>query len=98
MKEGRGEIHWIRAWISVLALLEIAFENSLKHRIGDEPATKAIQEGGVARNRGGEEYSTRPKDPAGLCERTHSLLAFRQMVQRPEEEDRVRACAGPGQF
>jgi len=80
----------------MLSLREISFDDCPEPRVLEQIARQSVQRRREAGDRSREEPSSGSKRAACLAKRCDAVLARRQMIERPEQEDDVGERVGHG--
>src|SRR5215207_10895355 len=97
MEEGGGEPAGDVAGVAVLAVGQVALDDRLEARLAKIAAEQPVQSGGIAADRGRRQYATWAKNAPPLRQRSHPVGAFREVVQRAQQQGSVDARIGPAQ-
>src|SRR5687767_15823550 len=92
MDEGRSEVlGFVRIWVAVLTIREVALYHCAVRGIVYEATSEAVQGRHELRDAGRNNDTTGTQDTVGFCQGNGSLVAFRQVIERAEQQDRVDA-------
>ncbi len=97
VEERGGEVGGVVVRVSVLPVGEVAGDDGGKRRVVQVAGPEPVQGRGEAGDGGGDEYAAGPEHPPGLGQGRQAVGAVGQVVERPEQEDRVGAVVGAAQ-
>src|SRR5215467_12011897 len=89
---GRGEPVRMAGRVAVLTVAQIAVDDVLEARLEEKSPREAVEQRGEPRDGGREHGALRLHDAPCLRERRQAVLAFGQVVERTEEQNRVEGC------
>lgn len=97
MKVARREVLLPLRPVAMLPFGKIALDDRRKARVGEEVSRDAVERRGVAGDRRGQEHAAWSKHTPRLAKGGEAVVAFRQMIERTEEEDGVSESIGLGE-